>query len=73
MSIMLVMALRCRTCQMFPSVTLILSAGWKRLTVLRSVSITADPGDPVVDSIQEPLYLRVLISKNVVQLSVTFY
>ena len=55
---------------MFPSVTLILSAGWKAGKVLPSVSTIANA---VVDSIQESLYSRVLISKNAVQSSVKFY
>lgn len=70
MSVMLIMLLSGSTCQMFPSVTLILSAGWKGLKISASVSIIAKP---VVDSIQEPLHSRALISKNVVQLSVTFH
>ena len=48
-------------CQMFPSVTLILSAGWKGFKILPSVSISADP---VVYSYQEILYSRVFISNN---------
>ena len=43
------------TCQMFPSATLILSAGRKGLEVLLSVSIFANP---VVELIQESLRYR---------------
>lgn len=49
------------TCQMFPSATLNLSAGWKGLKVLLSVSMFA--------SIQESLYSRVLIGNDVLYTS----
>lgn len=54
------------TCQMFPSATLILSAGWKGLKVLLSVSMFANPA---VGSIQESLYSRVLIGNDVLYTS----
>lgn len=51
-----------KTCQMFPSATMILSAGWKGLEILLSVSISANPP---VELVPGSRYSRVSISSDV--------